>query len=225
MYYLFSAYRGKGAIGLKDQAVNRSDGLVSSTTRQGQTRPGTRIPRSRRIWKCVLAQPSDRSRNATGGCHCASMWPGGPMNKRMVVIAAGIVIVVLVVVGVLLLTRDDANDDGGSASSEDAPFDVGFSVNDKGIQEVSNGDTIEVEQDDFYFKPTYIVGNPGDEFTVTIKNEGDFPHTFTIDDEVDEVVNPGDETEVTLTIPSGDPTAFYCRFHRDSGMGGGLGSS
>ena len=92
-------------------------------------------------------------------------------------------------------------------------------VNDHGTEEA--GDTIEVELDDFYFGPTFMQAQPGATVTVTLNNEGDAPHTFTIDDlDVDEEVEPGDSREVEVALPDDGATLFDCRFHIAQGMQG-----
>src|SRR6185503_2475789 len=40
---------------------------------------------------------------------------------------------------------------------------------------------LETELDDFYFGPTFIEADPGTTLTLTLHNEGNTDHTFTID--------------------------------------------
>jgi plastocyanin len=93
-----------------------------------------------------------------------------------------------------------------------------------GTEDVTGTEEIEVELDDFYFEPTVLEGAAGQTLTVTMFNEGDAPHTFTIDElQVDEELQPGDE-DVTaeVTFPDSGALVFYCRFHVGGGMLGGL---
>lgn len=94
------------------------------------------------------------------------------------------------------------------------PVKLSGKVNDMGTKTVTNG-SIVVEQDDFYFKPTFIKGNASETVTVQIKNEGQNKHSFTIPGQsIDKVVRPGNNVTVQITIPAdGKPVAFYCRFH------------
>jgi plastocyanin len=83
---------------------------------------------------------------------------------------------------------------------------------------------VEVEVDDFYFGPTVLEGEAGQTLTVTLFNEGDAAHTFTVDElDVDEELQPGDE-DVTaeVTFPDSGALVYYCRFHVSGGMLGGL---
>jgi plastocyanin len=127
---------------------------------------------------------------------------------------------------------DDDDDDVASTGSEsesgsgseaegsgEAPVQLEGEVNDHGTEEA--GDTLELELDDFYFGPTFVQAQTGATVTVTLNNEGDAPHTFTIDDlDIDEEVAPGDSTDVEVTLPDEGATMFYCRFHVSQGMQG-----
>lgn len=57
---------------------------------------------------------------------------------------------------------------------------------------------------------------------VELVNEGESPHTFTIEGEdVDVEVDAGQTTTVTVDLPAGTYTLF-CTFHRGQGMEGTL---
>jgi plastocyanin len=101
------------------------------------------------------------------------------------------------------------------------PVKLDGKVNNKGTKTVKGG-TIEVEQDNYYFGPTFIKAKGGATVKVELKNEGSADHTFTIDDQsIDKTVSPGDTTTVDVAIPAdGKPVNFYCRFHVASGMQG-----
>lgn len=81
--------------------------------------------------------------------------------------------------------------------------------------------TVEVEQDDFYFGPTFLKADPGATVTVQLKNEGKNQHTFTIDSlGIDQVLNPDGKATVRVKIPATGQAVFYCRFHKANGMQG-----
>jgi plastocyanin len=93
-------------------------------------------------------------------------------------------------------------------------------VSDHGAGEIE-GDELELEVDDNYFAPTFVRGTSGQEVTVQLVNEGDASHTFTIDSlSVDEELEGGAESSVTLTLPDEGAVEFYCRFHEGTGMRG-----
>ena len=81
---------------------------------------------------------------------------------------------------------------------------------------------VKMEADDFYFEPAEIAAAAGKAITVEVDNEGDAPHTFTIDSlNVDQTISPGQELDITFTPTQAGDLAFYCKFHRASnGMEG-----
>jgi plastocyanin len=114
---------------------------------------------------------------------------------------------------------------GGGGGEEDRTVTIaGQEATSHGSEDVTGAEEIGVELDDFYFEPTVLEGEAGQTLTVTMFNEGDAPHTFTIDElQVDEELQPGDE-DVTaeVTFPDSGALVFYCRFHVGGGMLGGL---
>ncbi len=61
------------------------------------------------------------------------------------------------------------------------------------------------------FEPADPVVDEGS--TLTVVNEGEAAHTFTIQEEgIDEVVEPGDEASVEISVAAGE-YGFDCSFH------------
>jgi plastocyanin len=103
---------------------------------------------------------------------------------------------------------------------------AGVQANDHGTKTASSSGKTEVELDDFYFEPTVLQGKPGEQVELELKNESKVEHTFTIDSQgIDQDLQPGDEAEVTVTIPKSGAVSFYCKFHKSSGMAGALAVS
>ena len=91
-----------------------------------------------------------------------------------------------------------------------------------GTGKVADGGSIDVELDDTYFEPSFIEAPPGAKFTVELENEGELPHTFTVDSlDIDEQVAPGKTAEVEVTMPTAT-SPFHCDFHGGMGMQGAL---
>jgi plastocyanin len=113
--------------------------------------------------------------------------------------------------------------ESGSASgtaSGQPPVSLEGTVSDHGVGEIEN-DELELELDDNYFAPTFARGAPGAEVTVELVNEGNATHTFTSDAlGVDEELNAGDSSSVTVSLPDEGAVEFFCRFHEGQGMKG-----
>jgi plastocyanin len=119
----------------------------------------------------------------------------------------------------------DQQEDQGEGRQEQGDVTIaGRLATNHGSEDVAGASETEVELDDFYFGPTVLEGDAGQQLTLTLFNEGDAPHTFTIDElRIDEELEPG-TTDVTVevTFPDSGALPFYCRFHESGGMVGGL---
>ena len=117
-------------------------------------------------------------------------------------------------------TTEESGGGGGGGGQKTI---AGVQANDHGTKAVEDSGKTEVELDDFYFKPTVLEGKPGQKVTLELKNEGQSEHSFTIDSQgIDQDIQPGDEAQVTVTIPKSGVVSFYCKFHKSSGMAGAL---
>ncbi|MET0902518.1 MAG: cupredoxin domain-containing protein [Acidimicrobiales bacterium] len=127
--------------------------------------------------------------------------------------------ILLIGAALVLVTVACGDDDDGGGSGE-APVELEGTVNDEGSGEVSDGE-VEMELDDFYFGPTFTQAEAGSTVTVSLFNEGDTTHTFTIDSlGIDEELAPEATLEVEVTLPESGAVRYYCRFHADQGMQG-----
>ena len=84
-------------------------------------------------------------------------------------------------------------------------------------------DAVELVATDFAFEPSSLTLDAAGEHTVTLRNDGEFPHALAFDD-LDEAtgnVDPGASGEVTVDLDPGSYT-IYCPVgdHRDQGMEG-----
>jgi plastocyanin len=130
-----------------------------------------------------------------------------------------VVLIVSVVAVVLAGCGDDESEtEGGGAP----PVSLAGTTNNHGTRTASG--SMEVELDDFYFGPTFIKAEAGQRITITLHNEGQAPHTFTTSElgNVDEQLESGARTEITVTAPRSGQAVFFCRFHRGQGMQGAL---
>jgi plastocyanin len=80
-----------------------------------------------------------------------------------------------------------------------------------------------IDQEDFFFSPSVLMGSAGQQLTLTIDNQGAATHTFTIASEhIDVTLAPGTQQTVNVTFPKSGSTEFLCRFHESMGMTGEL---
>jgi plastocyanin len=108
----------------------------------------------------------------------------------------------------------------GAPTTEAPPVTLEGTVNNKGTTTLSSG-ALTVTAQDFSFTPTFVKASAGATVAITLKNDGQNQHTFTIDSlSVDQVVQPGASATVNLRLPAGGTVAWYCRFHKGSGMQG-----
>ena len=112
---------------------------------------------------------------------------------------------------------------GGSSSKDNStPVSLAGQVNKHGTKTVKDGDSVEVEADNYYFNPTFVKAPAGAKLKLELKNDGSVPHTFTSDAlNVDQQLSPGKSKKLTVTVPtSGAAFQFHCDFHEAMGMQG-----
>jgi plastocyanin len=104
-------------------------------------------------------------------------------------------------------------------------------ANNHGSKDVASASSVDMEADNeeggqYYFDPTVLKGSPGQKLQITIDNEGNTKHNFTIESQkVDEDINPGKEVAVTVTFPQSGSVEFFCEYHHALGMGGELSTT
>jgi len=91
--------------------------------------------------------------------------------------------------------------------------------------EAAPAGAIELVATDFAFEPSSLTLDAAGEHTLTLANEGEFPHALAFDD-LDAAtgnVDPGSSGEVTVELEPGSYT-IYCPVgnHREQGMEGTL---
>lgn len=118
---------------------------------------------------------------------------------------------------------DGAQDAGGEEGAGGTVEIAGEAANDHGTVDVVGQEAVDVEADDFFFASTILAGGAGQVLTVRVTNEGNAPHTFTVDAQgVDLVLDPGQSGEARVALPESGAVLFVCRFHAGRGMRGGL---
>ena len=75
---------------------------------------------------------------------------------------------------------------------------------------------------DFYFKETFIQGEPGQKLTLEIKNIAEQVHNFSISAQgLDRDIPPkSDRVDIAVIFPQNGGLQFFCKYHTALGMNG-----
>ena len=93
-------------------------------------------------------------------------------------------------------------------------------VSDHGTKAVP-GASVHLEADDFFFAPTCVRVNSGNAITVTIRNDGETLHNFSVKSlGIDKDVEGGKSIMVQVKLPATGVLPFICKYHVSSGMQG-----
>ncbi|MEA2588297.1 MAG: hypothetical protein QOH66_1224 [Actinomycetota bacterium] len=93
----------------------------------------------------------------------------------------------------------------------------------RGEADVAGVSATVIELGDFFFKPTVLRGRPGQRLTVTLSNQGNSLHDFSIPAQhIDANVDAGTPVTVTVTFPQKGAVTFECRYHLLQNMRGEL---
>ncbi|MGH2754743.1 MAG: cupredoxin domain-containing protein, partial [Actinomycetota bacterium] len=119
-----------------------------------------------------------------------------PLSRKLLIMLCAVV---------LMATACGGGDDAGDGSGD-------------GGDEGGNGGAataVTVTAIDFSFDPDSVEVEPGAEAEITLQNDGEAPHSFTVDDGDFEVeAEAGDSASGTFTAPDEDATlGFHCKFH------------
>lgn len=102
---------------------------------------------------------------------------------------------------------------------------AGLSANDHGTKDVTGMTSLQIDARNFYFAPTVLKGTPGQHLTLTINNGTGTVHNFTISSQnVSKDVDANKTETVSVTFPSTGTLSFFCVYHKNKGMAGGLQS-
>jgi plastocyanin len=112
---------------------------------------------------------------------------------------------------------------GGDDEERGTTIVGGENANDHGSQDVAGDNELDLELDDFYFEPTVLSGSSGETLTLHLENEGSTEHNFSVTDQgIDQDVEQGEDAQVSVTFPDSGTLVFFCKYHQDMGMRGGL---
>ena len=95
---------------------------------------------------------------------------------------------------------------------------------DHGFRDVQGRSSQDVDVGDYYFKGTFLRGDPGQKLTLRIRNVAQTPHNFSLpSQQLDRDIPTGRErVGVEVTFPESGALRFFCKLHADRGMNGQL---
>ena len=126
----------------------------------------------------------------------------------------------------LLAVACGGDDSTDTTSTEPPLVDLGGAVTNHGTKDIGSSTKVDLQLDDLYFAPTFIKAKPGSQVDISLKNEGEVKHTFTIDETSTNVeLEAGQNSSVKVTLPATGALAFYCSIHIESGMQGAFSVS
>jgi plastocyanin len=85
----------------------------------------------------------------------------------------------------------------------------------------TSGGDVTLTAKDIAFDPTEIDVGAGEEVNVTLDNQDDTEHSFTVDDlDVEIEAEGGESADVSFTAPDSEETIeFHCKYHSDTMVG------
>ncbi len=98
-----------------------------------------------------------------------------------------------------------------------------LTLSDHGTREVKGLAELDLEVDDYYFKPTFLRGEPGQRLKLEVENESGTLHNVSIPSQnIDLDIPPKGKADVVVTFPPSGIVPFFCKFHKALGMSGEL---
>ena len=91
-----------------------------------------------------------------------------------------------------------------------------------GVRDAAGDPTRELDAGDFYFKGTFIQGEPGQELTLEIQNVAEQVHNISLPAQgIDQDIPPkSGRVDVEVTFPRTGEVQFFCKYHTARGMNG-----
>ena len=109
------------------------------------------------------------------------------------------------------------------APTAQAPTHGTMTISDHGTLEVKGQTTIELEADEYYFKPTFLQGTPGQRLKLEVENESGTLHNISLPEQhLDMDIPPKGKVTVEVVFPASGTVRFFCKFHEALGMHGAL---
>ena len=121
------------------------------------------------------------------------------------------------VLALLLLATAACGEKGKQIRLGNVPF------TDHGTKDVKGKTELAFEVDSFYFAPTFLRGEPGQQLKLMIENESSVLHNFSIGAQrVDHDIPARGKAEIEVSFPQFGVVLFICKYHTAQGMNGEL---
>ena len=76
------------------------------------------------------------------------------------------------------------------------------------------GEAVSMSIRDFAFDPSALTGSPGQTLEISVTNQDDAEHSFTLDDEtVSQDIEGGESATVEVTLPDSGSVGWHCTYH------------
>ena len=109
------------------------------------------------------------------------------------------------------------------APTAQAPTQGSVTISDHGTLAVKGKQEIELEADEYYFKPTFLQGTPGQRLKLEVENESGTLHNISLPEQhLDVDIPPKGKVMVDVVFPASGTVRFFCKFHEALGMHGAL---
>jgi plastocyanin len=100
---------------------------------------------------------------------------------------------------------------------------AGRPANNHGTADVAGKSSVLIRAENFFFAPSVLKGSPGQKLTVHVVNATGTAHTFTVDAQhVNRDLDGHASIDATVTMPASGVLSFWCEYHKNLGMAGGL---
>jgi len=117
----------------------------------------------------------------------------------------------------------DAGNAGNSGNTGNSGTIAGLHANNHGTMDVTGKSTVKVEAGSYYFEPSVLKGTPGQQLTLHVVNETGTGHNLSVGAEhVNDDIDGHGTVDAKVTMPASGVLSFWCEYHKNLGMVGGL---
>lgn len=120
----------------------------------------------------------------------------------------------------LALAACGGGSSGGNAGNSSTI--AGLHANNHGTMDVTGKSTVSIKASSYYFEPSVLKGTPGQQLTLHVVNATSTLHNFTVGAHSVSDIDGHASIDAKVTMPATGVLSFWCAYHKDRGMVGGL---